>query len=507
GDRADRSAIRSGATKVVIEGVVDPIPDRTRAAVAAAGIEVDDHLVLRREITAEGRSRAWINGSPATIGTLARVGEGLVDLHGQHQTIELVEPVTQRALLDAFGSAEPAARAAASAFDRLAEARAGYTALVARRDDAQRRADWLRHVVAEIDAAHPRPGEEEVLAGEANRLSQSGALVGHAAELVGAIDDEDTGARTALGRAEHAFHALERIDPSLAEWRELIDAAYTALDELARRAVEYQSTLSDDPERRADVERRRDLLRDLRRKHGESIAAVLEVRDAAHGELDLLDTAELDLRALAAAIAGAERGWRDLAAELTAMRAAAADRLAKEVSRLLPRLGLTGAQFSVELAPLAEPGRDGAESVTFVVRLNRGMEPRPLARVASGGELSRLMLALKVVLAREDAVPCLVFDEIDQGIGGEVGSRVGGALARVAAAHQVLVITHLPQIAARADHHLRIAKATRGGLATSDVAVLHGEDRVLELARMLGDADSDAARRLAVALINAPVSA
>jgi len=204
-----------------------------------------------------------------------------VDLHGQHQTIELVDPATQRALLDAFGAAEPAARAAASAFDRLAGARAEYAALVARRDDAQRRADWLRHVVAEIDAARPSPGEEEALAGEANRLSQSGALAGHAAELIGAIDDDDSGGRTALGRAERALHALERIDPAVADWRELIDTAYTALDELARRAVEYQSALTDDPGRRAEVEQRRDLLAALRRKHGESIVAVLAVRDAA----------------------------------------------------------------------------------------------------------------------------------------------------------------------------------------------------------------------------------
>jgi DNA repair protein RecN (Recombination protein N) len=160
----------------------------------------------------------------------------------------------------------------------------------------------------------------------------------------------------------------------------------------------------------------------------------------------------------------------------------------------------------VDLAALPACGPDGAEHITFMVRLNRGMEARPLARVASGGELSRLMLALKVVLARQDAVPTLVFDEIDQGVGGEIGTRVGESLARVAERHQVLIITHLPQIAARADRHLRIAKANRGGVATSDVAILHGEDRVLELARMLGDPDGDAARRMALALLNAKVS-
>jgi DNA repair protein RecN (Recombination protein N) len=194
-----------------------------------------------------------------------------------------------------------------------------------------------------------------------------------------------------------------------------------------------------------------------------------------------------------------------VAADLTAQRVTAAARLSREVSRLLPGLGLPSASFTVEMAAWPEPRADGAEAITFMVRLNKGLAAGPLARVASGGELSRVMLALKVVLARQDAVPTLVFDEVDQGIGGEVGMQVGDALARVAERHQVLVITHLPQIAARADRHLRVAKATRGGIATSDVAVLHGEDRVLELARMLGDADSDAARRMAVALLNAGV--
>jgi DNA repair protein RecN (Recombination protein N) len=191
------------------------------------------------------------------------------------------------------------------------------------------------------------------------------------------------------------------------------------------------------------------------------------------------------------------------ASHLTDRRRAAAERLSREVSRLLPRLGLTGGGFTVAFEPLASVGPEGAEQVVFVVQLNPGMDPRPLAKAVSGGELSRLMLALKVVLARHDAVPSLIFDEVDQGIGGEVGTRVGEALGRAAERHQVLVITHLPQIAARADRHLRIAKATRQGLATSDVAVLHGEDRIEELARMLGDADGTAARRLARELLSA----
>ena len=507
GDRADRAAIRPGAGKVVVEGVIESVPDIARKRLDDSGIDVEETLIIRREVTAEGRSRAWINGSPATIGMLASLGETLVDLHGQHQTLQLLDVEMQRSLLDGYGHAEPAARAVQHAYRELAALRQQHVDLVARRDEAQRRADWLRHVVTEIDAARIRIGEEEGLDRDAMRLGQASALTEHAGRLIESIDDEETGARAGLTRAERALHPLERFDGETAKWRELIDAAYAALDELSRVAQEYLDGIAEDPARLAELERRRDRLHELRRKHGATLIDVIATRDAARTELDLLDTADLDLRGIAARIGAAEQGLASLAAELTALRQAAGERMSREVTRLLPKLGLGGGEFSLELAGLSQPGADGAESITFMVRLNKGMEARPLARVASGGELSRLMLALKVVLARQDAVPTLVFDEVDQGIGGEVGVRVGESLARVAERHQVLVITHLPQIAARADRHLRIAKATRGGIATSDVSVLHGEDRVLELARMLGDPDGDAARRMAMSLLNAGVSA
>jgi DNA repair protein RecN (Recombination protein N) len=234
---------------------------------------------------------------------------------------------------------------------------------------------------------------------------------------------------------------------------------------------------------------------------------VLQTRKQAGEELDLLDTADTDLRALAARRTSAEAALRAAADALTAKRREGAERLARTVSRLLPELGLPGGRLSVDLEPLDQVGSHGRESVAFAVRLNVGLDAKPLAKVVSGGELSRLMLALKSVLARHDAVPTMVFDEVDQGIGGEVGTQVGGALADVAGRRQVLVITHLPQIAARADRHLVVTKATRAGMATSDVAQIHGEDRVTELARLLGDADGREARRHAQALLTRPRAA
>ncbi len=502
GDRADRAVVRPGAARAVIEGVVEQPPAAAMALLDEAGIDADEPLILRREVTAEGRSRGWVNGSPVTIGMLATLGEHLVDLHGQHQTRQLIEPATQRNLLDAHAGAMTARTAVRAAWQQLVSETEASEALSRRRDEVRQRADWLRHLVEEVDAARIQPGEEEELARESHRLSQAGSLAEQARRIVAAIDQEHDGARNALSRLERALGALERNDPdAVAGWRELQDSAYAQLDELALRATQYADGLAEDPDRLARLEQRRDRLGRLTRKHGVDAAGLLALRDSAQAELDLMDRAAFDLQAMAARVEVARSTLAAHAATLTALRQQGAIELAREVSQLLPSLGLTGGALTVHLEPVDPPTGDGAEQVQLLVQLNRGMEPRPLARVASGGELSRLMLALKVVLARHDLTPTLVFDEVDQGIGGEIGGQVGSALAAVATQHQVLVITHLPQIAACADHHLRVAKSQAQGIATSDVATLRGEDRIDELARMLGDADGDAARLLAQSLL------
>jgi DNA repair protein RecN (Recombination protein N) len=358
-------------------------------------------------------------------------------------------------------------------------------------------------VVSEIDAARLLPAEEGSLELEARRLGHAEQLIGAALRIADALDGDRGSALEAVGQAERALGQLERTDPTVGAWRELLDGAYANLSELARMAREYAGSLENDPGRLEELERRRDLLYRLKQKYGESLAAVLATRESAAAELDLLDTADVDLRALAARRAAAAEAVTSAASALTARRIAGAERMARSVNRLLPKLGLSGGRLSVGLQALPAPTAFGAESIQFLVQLNAGMEERPLTRVASGGELSRLMLALKVVLARHDNLPTLVFDEVDQGIGGEIGGQVGAALADVAERHQVLVITHLPQIAARADRHLVVSKKPRGGVATSDVEWIHGEDRVAELARMLGDADGETARRHALTMLGA----
>jgi DNA repair protein RecN (Recombination protein N) len=504
GGRGDSGAVRPGKPRAVVEGLFEPIPVPLRHAIGELGLDLDeDRLIIRREITAEGRSRAWVNGSPTTAGVLSQLGAMLVDLQGQHDAQSLLRPDTQRDLLDAFGEAEPQRAALATVVADLGAVVADVRSLTDRREAVSRRADYLRHVVREIEAARLQPGEEESLNQEARRRGAVEQLTAGAERIAEALDGDSGSALGAVGQADKALGQLERIDPATSAWREMLDAAWANLSELARLAREYAAGLDDDPARLADLESRRDLLYKLKQKHGATLAAVLETRAAAAAELDLLDTADLDLRALAARRTALEAAVNVAAAALTSKRAVASERLARGVTRLLSKLGLPGGRLTVALQALPAPGATGAEAVQLLVQLNAGMEERPLAKVASGGELSRLMLALKVVLARHDAIPSLVFDEVDAGIGGEVGGQVAEALAEVAGRHQVLVITHLPQIAARADRHLVVSKRSKGGVATSDVEWIHGEDRVTELARMLGDPDGGTARRHALSMLGA----
>ena len=503
GGRADSGAIRPGKARAVVEGVFEDMPPSLRATLETLGLGLEEgRLVVRREIAAEGRSRAWVNDSPTTMTALAELGAHLIELHGQFESQSLLRADTQRDLLDAFGEAEAERRALAEAVGAANAIAEEQKTLAARRGEVRKRADYLRHVVREIDAAKVVLGEEETLDQEARRLGQVEQLTALSARIAGALEGDSGSALDALGQAARALAQLERADPAVAGWRELLEAASANAGELARLARDYAAGLESDPGRLGELEARRDLLYRLKQKYGESLAAVLETRRESAAELELLDTADLDLKTLGARRAAQDAAVRVAAQALTDKRATAAESLARAANRLLPKLGFSGGKVAVGLVPLSQPTTTGYESVQFLVQLNAGMDERPLARVASGGELSRLTLALKVVLARHDAIPTLIFDEVDQGIGGEVGGQVADALAEVGKRHQVLVITHLPQIAARADRHLVVSKRSKGGLATSDVAWIHGEDRVNELARMLGDPDAETARRHAMAMLN-----
>jgi DNA repair protein RecN (Recombination protein N) len=500
GERASVDVVRPGAEKSIVEGAfefVSAVHRHLLPPFAALGIELEEgRLVLKREVLREGKSRAWVNGSPVTISVLSEIGGLLVDLHGQHETQSLLRPDAQRDMLDAYADAEVERVAVRDAHARLKELETREAELTSRQADVRRKADYLRHVLQEIERAKPKLGEDEALDVEAKRLAHAEELGRMAREL------EETVDAAGLTKAQKILASLLRVDPSLGKWQELLDSAFAGAAELAQAARVYASEIEADPERLNAVEQRRDLLFRLQQKHGPSIADVLAARDTAARELELLDTADLDLRSIAADRATASDEFSRACTALTAKRTAGGKKLARAVNKLLPALGMPGGRFEANLSHLPSPTNAGAEAVVFEVELNPGMGRRPVARVASGGELSRLMLALKVVLASHDVVPTLVFDEVDQGIGGEVGGRVGEALMDVSReGRQALVITHLPQIAVYADQHLVVAKGKKGGLATSDVEVVAGESRVKEIARMLGDADMATARRHAVELL------
>jgi DNA repair protein RecN (Recombination protein N) len=502
GERADSQLVRPGASRTVVEGVFEVASPRIRSAVEGLGLDVEDHrLVIRREVQTNGRSRAWVNGSPTTAAVLAQLGAHLVDLHGQYETQSLLRSDAQRDILDAFGHADLERVAQADAHAALEELNRSEIELSGRRDEVRKRADYLRHVAGEIQDARLKLGENESLELEARRLNHAGQLVEQAERITAGVDGDSHSALSALQQVDRALAALEKIDPETGAWREMLDSAYANLAELGRAASEYASRIQEDPARLAEVEKRRDVLFRLTQKYGATLEAVLRTRDEAIRELDLLDTADTDLRAIAARRMAATAALQATADALSTKRREASGRLARGVNRLLGSLGLPGGKLTVALEPLSAPASSGQETIAFMVALNAGLDPRPLARSASGGELSRIMLALKVVLAGIDAIPTLIFDEVDQGIGGEIGSQVAEALAEVAAKHQVLVITHLPQIAARADRHLLVTKQTRAGMATSQVEIIHGEDRTTEVARMLGDADGVESRKHAQAML------
>ncbi len=506
GERASADLVRPGAPRAIVEAAFE-FADESRLAEFAenAGVDLEDgRLVVRRDINAEGRNRAWANGSPATVAALASIGRHVVDLHGQHEAQSLLHPAAQREMLDAFGNAGRERQVVSEAFEQAGVLRSEEADLASRLDDIKKRADYLRHVAREIADAQPVPAEDEALAIEAARLANAEELIRQAEQFAELVDGEEVGALEALRQADRILAHLERIDGTVSKWREILESAEAGLGEIARDARQYAAGIELDPGRLEAVEQRRDVLFKLTQKYGPTIADVERTGSEAQRELETLDTADTELERLAERREVADAELARACRSLTARRVSTGKRLSRAVERLLPNLGLPDGRFQVLVSPSDRAGQTGADSITFLVQLNVGLDPRPLAQVASGGELSRIMLALKVVLAEHDHVPILVFDEIDQGIGAEVGHRVADALSEVARAHQVLVITHLPQIAARAAHHLAVSKQDRGGVATADVRALDEDERIGEIARMLGGGADPVLRQHAEELLRKP---
>ncbi|MBW2460148.1 MAG: DNA repair protein RecN [Deltaproteobacteria bacterium] len=502
GERASSDVVRVGAERATVEAVfeVDGLPAVKRLT-DEHGFRLEDGLlILRREVASAGRNRAWVCGSPATAGIVGALGTALVDLHGQHEHQTLLRSRDQRAILDAYGGSQDLATSVGEEYERLQALRRDLEGREERRREVESRADFLRFQLAEIDEADLAPGEDESLESEAGRHQHSEELARGAAEVHARLYEGEGGTGEGaisdlLADVGHALQRLADFDPGLRTDLERLTEARHIIDDLGSRMGDYASAVDHDPERLEEVRVRLDRIFRLKRKYGPELADVLATAQRVRNELADLDDADHDLDRIRAQMQATEADLTRIAADLTAARSAATARLSAAMADVLPDLGLGGALFTIALSSHDTVSAGGAESVEFRVAPNEGFEPMPLARIASGGELSRIMLGLKSILATVDRVPVLIFDEIDAGVGGVVATAVAGKLAEVAERHQVFVVTHLPQVASHANAHLLVEKESQDGITKTTVRTLKGDDRIEEVARMLGgDPESQASR-------------
>ena len=490
GARAQTDIIRADADAATVEAVFAlPTGGGAGAMLADAGLGADDgEVVVRRELTRAGRHRAFVNDSPVTVALLERLGDHLVDVHGQHEHQRLLEPARQLELLDRFADVEDLVERVAGLFAKFRSAREEADRTRRAERDRVQREDLLRFQVAELDAARLRVGEEDELRAERRRVQHAQRFAAGLAEVTAVLDDDSHSVASGLTRAERVLADLGRLDAAFIAPVEGLEAARIHVEEALASLRALRDGLVVEPGRLEAIDDRLDALVRLRRKYGDSETAMLRHREEAAAELDRLARHD-------EVLAAHERTVVELGAELTAAaealsarRAGAASRLAARAEKQLRALGMERAvlRLALERAPVEEVTARGLDRVELQLSTNLGEEIRPLARVASGGELSRTMLALEAVLARADRVPTLIFDEVDAGIGGHVAAVVGQTLAAAAQGRQVLCVTHLAPIAALAERHLLVAKSVRGGRARASVAAPTGDERVAEIARMLG---------------------
>jgi len=509
GARADTGLIRAGAEQAVVSaefsvGAAHPAV----ALLAENGLDGGDEILLRRIVGRDGRSRALVNEQPVSAGFLKRLAALLIEVQGQHEQVGLADPANHLGLLDAFGVPEPARATVATAHRAWKDAAGRLRAAQAAIEEAAREEDFLRHAVDELLLLAPKPGEEEALATERLRL-QSGER--RAEAIAAALSELLPRDRRALGPASHlraAARALAKLgtDEKAAAALAAIERAEDSLSEAETLLTRLAQEAEDDPRALETTEERLFSLRAAARKHGVNVVSLPEFLAELREKLAALETGAADIAALTAETAAKRLAYVEAATALSALREKAGARLTKALAAELPPLKLDRARFVVERTELPEQnwGTRGADSIRFLIATNPGDAPGALDKIASGGELSRLMLALKVVLTGNASVETLIFDEVDSGIGGATAAAVGDRLARVAESVQVLVVTHSPQVAARGAAHLRVAKQVGRNRAVTVVDVLSDSERREEIARMLaGEFVTDAARDAAASLLAA----
>ena len=525
GERANRSLIRSGEDSCSVEAVFDvgvQSPACTGDALKRElqhfleenGLEAgaDGQLILKRTFSANGTNRQFVNGSPTTLNTLAAIGEWLVDIHGPHDHQSLLQPAKQLRILDAYGHLEGEREAFGGLVHRRAALLAGKSALIVDEKTYAQQLDLLRFQVQEITAARLQPGEDEPVEQELNRASNAAKLLQLSQAAMDALGESEDSLLARAGVVGRALQELQRLDPGAAPLAELHAQAVGSLHELQTGLSRYAEKVDVDPARLAELEERLDLIHSLKRKYGATLAEVIAFGERAKQKLQSLEGRDAELARLNAELQKLDAEILQAGQSLSARRKKIIPQLAKAIGQELGSLGFKQSRFDVAISETGSACGDdradqravaagsGFDAIEFQFAPNPGEPAKPLRAIASSGEMARVMLALKTVLAAEDEIPVLVFDEVDANIGGETAHAVGEKMKRIAARRQVLCITHLPQVAAPAAAHYVVTKQIKNGRTISEIHPLDKKERVTELARMLGG-QSDTVRRHAEALL------
>ena len=504
GERADRTLIRSGEESCSVEAAFDIKKLRApiKEFLEENGLEpCEEHqLVLKRTFTNAGTNRQFINGSPTTLATLGSIGEWLVDMHGPHDHQSLLHPARQLLILDAFGGLEAEREAFGGLIRRRNELEGDKAALVVDEKTYAQQLDLLRFQVQEISAARLQPDEEQSVAEEFNRASNAARLLQLSQAALDGLSESENSLLTQSGVVGRLLSELQRVDAGAGELLEYHGQATELLRELQTALSRYADKVEVDPARLAELEERLDLIHSLKRKYGANIAEILAFGEESAQNLRALESRDAELARLNAALEKLDLEIAAAGKKLSSARKKIVPQLARAAARQLEDLGFKQSKLDVAVNAATTPQVSGVDVVEFQFSPNPGEPARPLRAIASSGEMARVMLALKTVLAAQDEIPVLVFDEVDANVGGETANAVGEKMKQIAAKRQVLCITHLPQVAAPADAHYVVTKQVNGGRTISEIHLLDGKARVTELARMLGG-QSDAARKHAGAML------
>lgn len=509
GERASTEVVRSGTEKAIVEGTFDVAGNmKLHALLGENEIEVDHELIIRREISAKGTNRCLVNDSAITLSLLKKIGEVLVDLHGQHEHQSLLRPDTHIGMLDEFAGLAPIVDEFQSAYKQLRATSAELRELQERELHLKEKLDLYSFQLKEIDAVAPQPGEEDAIESELKILENSEKLISATTSLYELLYEGEHSIHDMLGIVHKQLSELAPIDKQFDEPLQECHSAEATVNELAKFIQHYNNSVEFNPERLEELRQRLAKLIALRKKYGGTLETVIAHRERIGKEVQLGENFDAALRKLAAARDEQRKGCGAIAQQLSAKRQEVAKKMDKDILRELEKLGIANAKFATQIRqhPVANNvhndgefvtvGKqfvrafsDGCDEVEFFISTNLGEEVKPLAKVASGGEVSRIMLALKSILAKSDKLPVLIFDEIDTGVSGRVAQSVGLSLKNLSTFHQIIAITHLPQIAGLADVHYVVEKFENGKRATTSIRRLSVDERVREVAKLMSGAE------------------